>query len=501
MNVEDILTGESKNVEFKRERPMDAKKYVKSVVAFANGHGGKIIFGVEDGSMNIIGIPDEVLFKEMDAIANAISDSCEPMIIPDISLQEINGKTLIIVEIAPGMQRPYYVRSLGIREGTFIRVAGTSRPVEPYTLRELLLEGSGRSLDSIPLDGQSVSEKEIQTVCDEMTEYAKSRCRTDAEKDSIRPLTKNQLISWELLVERDGKSVPTYGFNLLAGKEIPSAMSSIQCAVFKGKTRAVFVDRRQYDGPIYRQIDDAYDFVLRMIRMGAVIDGIVRQDIYEFPVGTVREMICNAVCHRSYLQPANVQVALYDDRLEVTSPGMLSRDLTIKRMKEGYSKIRNRGIASAFFYMKIMERWGSGIPRMIEECRTYGLEEPELIDAEGDFRINLYRKNAIETAVVPIVQSKRTDGEIIPIVRGNQTDGQTNGETNGQMNGKTTDTEDKILQIICEDASVTQDEIAERIGISNSGVRYAMRKMKSRGILKRVGSHKSGKWQINKKLE
>ena len=97
MNVEDILTGESKNIEFKRERPIDAKKYVKSVVAFANGHGGKIIFGVEDGSMNITGIPDEVLFKEMDAIANAISDSCEPIIIPDISLQEIDGKTLIIV--------------------------------------------------------------------------------------------------------------------------------------------------------------------------------------------------------------------------------------------------------------------------------------------------------------------------------------------------------------------------------------------------------------------
>lgn len=387
-------------------------------------------------------------------------------------------------------------QSMGIQEGTFIRVAGTSRPVEPYTLKELILEGSGRSLDSIPLDDQAVSEKEVEKVCEDMEKYAKCRCRTGSEKDSIRPLTKNQLMSWELLAERNGKIVPTYGFNLLAGKGIPSAMSSIQCAVFKGKTRAVFVDRRQYDGPIYRQIDDAYDFVLRMIRMGAVIDGVVRQDIYEFPTGTVREMICNAVCHRSYLQPANVQVALYDDRLEVTSPGMLSRDMTVERMKEGYSKIRNRGIANAFYYMKIMERWGSGIPRMIKECEAYGLKEPELIDAEGDFRINLYRKDAIGTVMIPTVQESETDGKTIPIVTGKLA----NRQTDGQMNGKLTNTENDILQIIKENRFATQDEIAEKMGLSNSGVRYAMRKMKSMGILKRVGSHKNGEWRINDNL-
>lgn len=70
-------------------------------------------------------------------------------------------------------------------------------------------------------------------------------------------------------------------------------------------------------------------------------------------------------------------------------------------MKEGYSKIRNRGIAHAFAYMKIIEGWRSGIPRMLEECVQYGLREPELIDAEGDFRINLYRKDAIEIVGMP----------------------------------------------------------------------------------------------------
>ena len=154
MTMKEIIAGESKEIEFKVERPSDAKKYMKSVVAFANGNGGKIVFGVEDKDLKVVGIPNEILFTEMDAIANAISDSCQPMIIPDISIQEIEGKTLIVVEITPGMQRLYYIKSLGIQEGTFIRVAGTSRPVESYTLRELLLDGSGRSFDSIPIDDQ-----------------------------------------------------------------------------------------------------------------------------------------------------------------------------------------------------------------------------------------------------------------------------------------------------------------------------------------------------------
>lgn len=171
--------------------------------------------------MKVTGISDEILFKEMDAIANTISDSCEPRIIPDISLQEIDGKTLIVVEIAPGMQRPYYIKSMGMQEGTFIRVAGTSRPVEPYTLRELLLDGSGRSFDSIPLEDQTVSISEIEQVCLDMTEYAKSRCRTEKERSNVRPLTKNQLMSWELIIERNGNWYQHMVFAYWQGNQYP----------------------------------------------------------------------------------------------------------------------------------------------------------------------------------------------------------------------------------------------------------------------------------------
>ena len=107
------------------------------------------------------------------------------------------------------------------------------------------------------------------------------------------------------------------------------------------------MDRREFDGPIQNQVDMAYQYVLEKINMGMQIHGIYRQDVYELPTDSVRELIANAVAHRSYLEPGNIQVAIFDDRLEVTSPGMLLNNVSIKKMIEGYSKPRNPAITTS----------------------------------------------------------------------------------------------------------------------------------------------------------
>lgn len=164
-----------------------------------------------------------------------------------------------------------------------------------------------------------------------------------------------------------------------------------QCGVFKGTTKAVFVDRREYTGPLWEQIEEAFQFVLRNIHLGATIVGIYRQDIYEIPPDAIRELIVNAMVHRSYLDHGMIQVAVYDNRLEIISPGKLPMGQTLERMKEGYSKIRNEALAHAFSYMNLIEHWGSGIPRIIEKVKAAGLREPEFIGGEIDLRINIYR--------------------------------------------------------------------------------------------------------------
>ena len=252
MTIEEILAGESKNVEFKENLPEKSIKYMKSVVAFANGTGGKIIFGIADKTREVVGFDKEDVFKKMDAIANVVSDSCEPAIIPNITLQTVDGKTVIVEEVSEGRQ---------------------------------------------------------------------------------------QLRSWGVLIERDGKDYPSNAFAILTGNG--GLHVATQCGVFKGTTKAVFVDRREYTGPIWEQIDEAFQFVLRNIHLGATIVGIYRQDVYEIPPDAIRELIINAMVHRSYLDHGMIQVAVYDNRLEITSPGKLPMGQTMERMKEGYSKIGN----------------------------------------------------------------------------------------------------------------------------------------------------------------
>ena len=166
MELDKLLSsGESINIEFKEELPEKSIKYMKSVVGFANGTGGKIIFGISDVTKEVVGIDKDSVFKIMDSITNAISDSCEPSIIPDISFQTVHDKTIIIVEIEAGRQRPYFIKSLGKEAGVYVRVAGTTRPADSYMIKELMFEGNNRCYDQSIYLGAEVTEEEINELC------------------------------------------------------------------------------------------------------------------------------------------------------------------------------------------------------------------------------------------------------------------------------------------------------------------------------------------------
>ncbi|MCB5287958.1 MAG: putative DNA binding domain-containing protein [Candidatus Cloacimonetes bacterium] len=471
--MEELFAGESRNIEYKREVPGNSAKYMKTVVAFANGKGGKIIFGVEDQTGKIVGMDRDSVFQKMDAITNAISDSCEPRIIPDVTLRTIDDKTLIVVEISAGRQQPYFLKSLGIREGTYIRVAGTTRLVEDYMLKELILEGQNRHYDQEPCDGLTVTKDEIDQLCRDLKAVAVQNALTDEVKSQVKDVTQNTLITWGVLAEKDGMIVPTNAYALLANKtNIPPV---IQCAIFKGVDRSIFVDRREISGSIQNQVEAVYQYVLEKINLGAKIEGLYRQDVYEFPIGSIRELIANAVAHRSYLEPGNIQVALYDNRLEITSPGMLLNGVSIEKMKEGYSKIRNRAISNAFSYMKIIEKWGSGIPRIIRECREYGLREPELIDLDGDFRVNLYREYK---------NGDTSSGTIGTI------------GTNFGTNHKIAIEEQQIIAILKTNPKSTQKNIQEQMKISIRSVKRIMADLQGKGVIIRKGNNRTGEWIV-----
>ena len=505
VTIEEIIKGESKNIEFKEALPEKSIKYMKSVVAFANGLGGKIIFGIADKTHEVVGVDNTDIFKTIDAIANAISDSCEPAIIPDITLQTINGKTIIVVEIDEGRQRPYYIKALGRDSGVYVRVAGTTRLADYYMIKELLFEGENRCFDQALYSDIEVSEAEINNLCQSMKHEAVKNAHSPEQKASIRDVTKQQLLSWGVLIRKNDKLYPANAFAVLNGDMLCSVT---QCGVFKGDTKAIFVDRREYHGPIWEQIEEAYQFVLRNIHMGAKFAGLYRQDVYEIPPDAIRELIINAAVHRSYLDHNSIQVAIYDNRLEITSPGKLPMGQNLERMQEGYSRIRNEALAYAFAYMNLIEHWGSGFPRIIQKLKDASLKAPELIGGDVDLRINVYRpQNTIQSDLETIQTNKDTIQSDLETIQTDKNIIQTNKDTI-QSNGRNltdsellkkgfSEKECRILQLLFKKPDITQKGLAFELGYDIAQIKYYTRKLKQKGVISRIGTSHKGIWKIN----
>ena len=237
--------------------------------------------------------------------------------------------------------------------------------------------------------------------------------------------------------------------------------------------------------------------------MGATIVGIYRQDVYEIPPDAIRELIINAMVHRSYLDHGMIQVAIYDDRLEITSPGKLPMGQTINRMKEGYSKIRNEALAHAFAYMNLIEHWGSGIPRIIDKVKAAGLQEPEFIGGEVDLRINIYRgqvevDNLNDASKVPDI----TDGVLDTVgIMPDTTDivpdtAEIVPDTVGTMPDTTdvvpdTEQKQKVYMYVLENGSITTSKVVELLAVKHRRARAVLLNMVEDGYLRKEGAARS----------
>lgn len=465
MNKSTLLKGESKTLEFKAALSSKSESYLKTVVAFANTDGGRLIFGIDDKSRQVVGVEKDDVFKIMDAIANAVSDSCAPKIVPDISFETIEDKTVVLVDIAAGFNRPYMLKSGGLDKGVYVRVGATSRPADAEQIREMMLDGSNQSWDEQICRSYALTDRAVKKLCSDINRY-----RTEKDGQNAPKTTKETLIGWGVLKQDKTEVLPTNAFALLTDN--PFGQAKIQCAVFKGESKSVFLDRKEYEGSLCRLLEDAYQYVLRNIRMGAVIEGLIRQDKFELPPAAIREMICNAICHRSYMDEGMIQVSVFDDRLEVSSPGALCRGLTLKDALKGRSKPRNKVIAEVFSRMGIIEKWGTGLQRIVDLAKQEGLKEPVFENNDSFFRVILYR--------------------------GKEEAAQTTDQTIQTTDQTVQTTEQKIMNAIAEKPTITRKELAEKTGLSESGIKWQLDKLKKEQKILRAGGTFGGHWVVKK---
>ena len=357
----------------------ESGSFLNTAVAFANGRGGRIIFYGESGR----GFSAEAeLIPCIDEITQKIFDSCEPRIFPRVGVELQDGRQVVVVEIFPGMEKPYFVKELGMMDGTYVRVGGATRLAEPYQVQELLLSGTNSSVDQLAAES-TVSDVEIEEFCRMMYGEAEKRRAAD---DVVR-LQKEDLLAWKLLREEEGECRATGGWHLLAGTaEELFPEGFIQCAEYLGATRLDFVGGEEFAGSLTEQVDGAANYVQERL----LARGLKARGLEELPEDLMRRLLARAVCQRNYAAPGRISLVLYEDRLEITVPGLLEEDMTIWKLKTGFSKIRNRAIAAAFLYMGMMTGFQSILPELYRAAKRARLPEPAVITLGDSVRINLY---------------------------------------------------------------------------------------------------------------
>ena len=375
----------------------ESGSFLNTAVAFANGRGGRIIFYGEGGR----GFSTELeIIPYIDEVTRQIFESCEPRIFPRVGVELQDGRQVVVVEIFPGMEKPYFLKEAGMMDGTYVRVGGATRLAEPYQVQELLLSGTNSSADQLAAQ-TLVDEVEIEDFCRMMYSEAKKR-RTDGE-DVVR-LQKEELLSWKLLREEEGECRATHGWHLLAGTAdelFPEGF--VQCAEYLGSTRLDFVGGEEFFGSLMEQVDGAASYVQERLASR----GVKARGLSDLPQDLVRRLIARAVCQRNYAAPGRISLVLYEDRLEITVPGLLAEDMTIWKLKTGFAKIRNRAIAAAFCYMGMMSGFQSILPELYRAAKQAHLPEPAVITLGDSVRINLYCR-AEEDVQPEIVAAEET---------------------------------------------------------------------------------------------
>jgi ATP-dependent DNA helicase RecG len=372
--MDSIRRGESKTLELKAQLPQN-DQIAKTAVAFANTSGGKLIIGVGD-NREVTGLPDQDLFALQERIGSIIFDRCLPAILPEMYTANLEGQTVLVVEIFRGNLLPYYLKEEGKNNGTYLRVGTANRKADFEHILELERQKRNQSFDEEIFREQTLAGLDLVPLLVRFEALGK-------------PLNEEKLKNLKLVQEEQSTLYPTHGLMILLGK-LPHVTA--KCARFKGTDMSVFLDRKEYSGDLFTQLEQIEGFVKNHISLRGEIKGLQRTDTYELPEAALREALINAVIHRDYTNEGrDIKVGVYDDIVNVVSPGGFPNTLTAEALQEGRSEIRNRVVARIFKELGYIEQWGSGIQRIKTACTAVGLAEPRIRE-KGDFvDVEFYR--------------------------------------------------------------------------------------------------------------
>lgn len=474
-NSQLITQSEGRRLEFKGELPANSD-IAKTVVAFANDAGGEIYIGITDKPRRMAGLPEEELPRIEEQISNLIYDRCYPTILPEISFLTIDDKHLIRVQIYRGSMPPYYLKSEGKLRGTYIRVGSNNRLADENIIAEL-----ERKRRSISFDSEIVMEKTVDDLdLENFRQFYKEKTDEAIDMQVLRKL--------ELVKTEQNRVYPTNALILFSDDELrysrfPNA--KVECARFKGTGTEEFIDQKSITTHIGLQAEEAYNFVLRHINKGALVEGVYTVSRWEYPIKAIREIIRNAVVHRQYsLTGKDIKIAIYDDMIEITSPGLLPPSIDYSAMNSRQSDARNKVIAPIFRRLGIIDQWGNGLKLVAEEMKEYPNIELQWSEVGLSFQVQFVKRD----------YSANIGTE--DAVGGNSSDDGGNGGDTGGDGGNQNITE-RIVALVIRNDKISVQEIADSIGLSKRNCERIIAELKKDGIMSRIGSARTGRWVVN----
>ncbi|MBI5346340.1 MAG: putative DNA binding domain-containing protein [Chlamydiae bacterium] len=441
---------ESSKLEFKKTIP-ENDQIIKTVIGFCNQRGGKLIIGVDSNS-NIIGLPHDDIQRTMEFINKSIFESSCPPIIPLVYIQRIADKTLLIIEVSSGMNKPYYRKSEGLDKGTYIRLGRSTLRATSDIIEELKWQSRGRSYDMMPVYHTSKEDLDDQKIKD----FLNSR-----KTAKIKAISNDVLQSYHLIIEEHSSIYCSVGGILLFGRDPQKFFSEamIICSHFSGISGREAIASIDCTGTLFEQFNTAYNFILKRLEHSFSIRSPKREEKLEIPQEAIREVLLNAIVHRNYHINGPTKIAIYDNRIEIFSPGTFPGPIDIHNLKMGLTYIRNNVICKVFRESGYIEKLGSGFITLFSSYEKAKLHMPEVIEGENFIKCILPRKSSLS-------KSSKDLGE-----------------------------DQKILNLFEITEEITISDVMKALHLSRSTAGRRLAKLTSQGVLNQIGEKKAASYR------
>lgn len=383
---------ESTFLEFKREVPRN-EQIIKTIIGFCNQKGGKLIIGVSD-DRTIVGLEDSVVEHLLESLDNAIYEACHPTIIPVVSQQRFDNKSVIVISVSSGMNKPYYRKSEGLLHGTYIRIGRSTVKATPEIIEELKWQSQNIDFEKLPVyqaKPEDIDDHLIQQFLDSRKNLAKAK------------VTPEVMRSYALTVEEHHKIFPSYAGLLLFGRNPQNYLSEamIICGHFKGVEGREAIASIDCLGTLLNQYYQAHHFILSRLSRSFTIEGMIRKEELEVPEVAIREALLNLIIHRNYHLPSPSKILIYDDRIEFFSPGNFWGPIKPDQLLRGMTYLRNPSICKVFRELGLVEKMGTGFIQIFHSYGKTNLPSPQIIEGDNFVKCILPRpfnraKNEVE---------------------------------------------------------------------------------------------------------